>query len=261
MLPPIKGFINQTLIDWEGKIASEIFLPGCNFRCPMCHSAHLVVSPNTLESIPFYAIRDYIREQKDWIDGIVISGGEALMQREIESLCSEFKQLELPVKIDTNGSFPEVLESLVDKRLVDYVAMDLKATLDDSYRAVAGVDVDLAAIGKSIALLQKGEVDHEFRTTVCSFFLDKSDILNIARMIDGARRYVLQEFKPGSCLDPTLNEYQSFTREELREMAEEASEYVQACYVRGEDIDISTQPDTGATNEHNAAQGPPSTRQ
>jgi pyruvate formate lyase activating enzyme len=261
MLPPIKGFINQTLIDWEGKIASEIFLPGCNFRCPMCHSAHLVVNPSTLESIPFYAVRDYVREQKDWVDGVVISGGEPLMHMEIESLCSEFKQLELLVKIDTNGSFPEALESLIDKRLVDYVAMDLKAPLDDTYRAVAGVDVDLAALGKSIALLQKGEVDHEFRTTVCSFFLDKSDILNMARTIDGARRYVLQEFKPGVCLDPTLNAYRSFTRDELREIAGEASEFVQACYVRGEDAYSASRPDTRAASEHDRAQGPPNTKQ
>ncbi len=234
MLPQIKGFINQTLIDWEGKIASEIFLPGCNFRCPMCHSAHLVLNPSTLESIPFYAVRDYLREQKDWIDGVVICGGEPTMHAEIESLCSEFKQLDMAVKIDTNGAYPEVLESLVDKRLVDFIAMDVKAPVDDTYRAVAGVDVDLAAIGKSIALLQKGEVDHEFRTTVCSFFLDKSDIINIARTIDGARAYVLQEFKGGSCLDPTLNNYQSFSRDELKALAAECAEYVQACCVRGE---------------------------
>jgi len=234
MLPLIKGFLKQTLIDWEGKIASEIFLPGCNFRCPICHSAHLVINPNTLESIPFYSVRDFVREQKKWIDGVVICGGEPCIHREIESLCSEFKQLELGVKIDTNGSFPEVLESLLDKRLVDFVSMDIKAPIDDTYRAIAGVDVDLAAIGKSIALLQKGEVDHEFRTTVCSFFLDKSDILNIAKTIDGARKYVLQEFKGGTCLDPTLNSYQSFSRDELKELAIQCAEYVESCYVRGE---------------------------
>ena len=248
MLPPIKGFIKQTLIDWEGKIASEIFLPGCNFHCPICHSAHLVLNPSMLESIPFYAVRDYVREQKEWIDGVIISGGEPTMHAEIESLCSEFKQIDMAVKIDTNGSFPEVLESLIDKRLVDFVAMDLKAPVDDSYRAAAGVEVDLAAIGKSIALLQKGEVDHEFRTTVCSFFLDESNIINIARTIDGARRYILQEFKGGTCLDPTLNTYQSFTRDELKAIAKKAAEYVQTCYVRGESADIS-----GHSDRHAAA--------
>lgn len=249
MLPPIKGFINQTLIDWEGKIASEVFLPGCNFRCPVCHSAHLVLSPNTLESIPFYSVRDFLKEQKDWIDGVVISGGEATMHAEIESLCSEFKQLDIAVKIDTNGSFPEVLEALIDKRLVDFVAMDVKAPLDDTYRAITGVEVDLAAIGKSIALLQKGEVEHEFRTTVCSFFLDKSDVINIARTIDGARRYVLQEFKGGSCLDPTLNDYQSFTRDELKDIAVDAAKYVSACYVRGETPEESAPPENHATGD------------
>lgn len=234
MLPPIKGLIKNTLIDWEGKIASEVFLPGCNFRCPMCHSAHLVLNPNTLESIPFYAVRDYLKEQADWIDGVVISGGEPAMHKEIESLCSEFKQLDLAVKIDTNGSYPDALASLIDKRLVDCVAMDVKAPLDDTYRAVAGVKVDIEAIRKSIALLQKSEVDHEFRTTVCSFFLDENDVLAIAQTLSGVKRYVLQEFKGGSCLDPTLDNYQSFTRGELKSIAAKAARFVKTCYVRGD---------------------------
>ena len=199
-------------------------------------------------------MRDYIREQKDWIDGIVICGGEPTIHAELESLCSEFKQIETAVKIDTNGSNPEVLESLIDKRLVDFIAMDIKAPLDDTYRAAAGVEVDLAAIGKSIALLQKGEVDHEFRTTVCSFFLDESDIINIARTIDGARAYILQEFKPGSCLDPTLNSYQSFTREELKSIAASAARYVQKCCVRGEVAEEPGGPDNpAADNKPNTA--------
>jgi pyruvate formate lyase activating enzyme len=118
------------------------------------------------------------------------------------------------------------------------------------------VEVDLAAIGKSIALLQEGGVDHEFRTTVCSFFLDRSDIVNIARTIDGARRYVLQEFRGGSCLDPTLNSYQSFTRDELKEIAAEASEYVKSCYLRGEIADTPGRPgSTTPQKKPNAAPG------
>ncbi len=248
MLPLIKGFIKNTLIDWEGKIASEVFLPGCNFRCPICHSPHLVLNANTLESIPFYAVRDYLKEQADWVDGVVICGGEPTMHVEIESLASEFKQLNLAVKIDTNGTYPGVLASLIDKQLVDFVAMDVKAPLDDTYRAVAGVEVDLGAIRESIALLQKGEVDCEFRTTVCSFFLDKSDIIAIARTLEGARRYVLQEFKGGSCLDPTLDNYQSFTRDELKEIAEKAGPFVQACYVRGESS-VKQNPAPNSTRE------------
>ena len=234
MFPQIKGFIHQTLIDWEGKIASEVFLPGCNYHCPICHSSYLVVSPNTLESIPFYAVRDYLKEQKEWIDGVVISGGEPTVHAELESLCSEFKQLDLKVKIDTNGSNPEVLDALIDKRLVDFIAMDVKAPLGESYHAAAGVRVDLDALARSIRLLQEGRVEHEFRTTVCSALLSEDDVVKIARNLQGAARYVLQEFRGGSCLDPALNMHRSFSRDELRAVALKAARYVRVCCVRGD---------------------------
>jgi len=248
MLPPIKGFIRNTLIDWEGRIASEIFLPGCNFRCPYCHSPHLVVSPNTLEEIPFYSVREYLKENRAWVDSIVISGGEPTIHPELESLASEFKSIDVAVKIDTNGSNPKMLASLIDKRLVDFISMDVKAPLDEKYSQVAGVPVDLSLIGESIALLLSNKVDYEFRTTVCSLFTDEEDIIKIAKTLAGAKKYVLQEFRGGNCLDPALNTYRSFTRDELKEIARSASMYVGNCFLRGETPqrpDSETAPEAG----------------
>jgi pyruvate formate lyase activating enzyme len=243
MLPPIKGFIKNTLIDWEGRIASEIFLPGCNFRCPYCHSPHLVVCANTLEEIPFYAVREYLKENRAWVDSVVISGGEPTIHAELESLASEFKSLDVAVKIDTNGSNPQLLATLVDRRLVDSISMDVKAPLNEKYSSAAGVPIDLSLIGESIALLLSNKVDYEFRTTVCSLFTDEEDIIKIAKTLSGAKKYVLQEFRGGNCLDPALNTYRSFTRDELKELAKRASVYVENCFVRGEPQPQQSKPD------------------
>ncbi len=104
MLPQIKGFVQNTLIDWPGRIASIVFLPGCNFRCPFCHAAHLVVRPNELESIPFDSIRDYLRERREWIEGVIISGGEPTTSVGLPALVEVIDKMGFPVKLDTNGS-------------------------------------------------------------------------------------------------------------------------------------------------------------
>ncbi|MFH1423000.1 MAG: anaerobic ribonucleoside-triphosphate reductase activating protein [Planctomycetota bacterium] len=234
MLPPIKGFIRNTLIDWEGRIASEIFLPGCNFRCPYCHSPHLVVSPNTLEAIPFYAVREYLKENRDWVDSIIISGGEPTIHAEIDSLASELKSIDVAVKLDTNGSNPDKLASLIDSRLIDFVSVDIKAPLNEKYNIAAGIEVDVSLISDSISIIKNSDIAYEFRTTACSVFTSEEDILKIAETIAGAKLYVLQEFVPGNCLSSSLNSYKSFSRDELKKIAEKASIHVEECFLRGE---------------------------
>lgn len=235
MIPPIKGFIENTLIDWEGKIASILFLPQCNFRCPYCHSPHLVIDPNGLESIPFEAISELFKRQRGWIDGVVITGGEPTLQDGLPELAEKIKAMGLLVKLDTNGSHPEVVRQLKADHLVDYVAMDLKAPLDaEHYARVAGVPCDTAALEETIAILRTNGLDHEFRTTVCPAFLDGDDILQIAESIQGARRFVLQPFQPKTCLDPALLEVQPYTREQLRAFAAQATKFVPNTTVRGD---------------------------
>ena len=230
----IKGFIETTLIDWEGMIASTIFLPHCNFQCPYCHAPHLVRSPNELESIPVDAVLKHVANQCGWLDGVVISGGEPTLHAELESLIRSIQSLGVEVKLDTNGSHPEVLRKLLEAGLVRSVAMDLKAPLTETrYAEAAGRSVDVDTIEESIALLRESGVDYEFRTTVCPAVLDGDDVVEIARAITGARRYVLQNFKPVNCLDSAMMGVKPYPRELREEFAENAGAFVEECYVRG----------------------------
>jgi len=165
----IKGFNRMSLVDWDGMVAATLYLPSCNFRCPYCHNAPLVLLPDQYGSIPLKEVLPYITEHKDFLDGAVITGGEPCMHSTTPELATELKNAGMRIKIDTNGSFPDMLESLIKEDLVDYVAMDIKAPLDfDSYSKSAGI-TDRRLIDRvrgSIDLLMDGEIDYEFRTTV-----------------------------------------------------------------------------------------------
>ncbi len=242
----IKGFIPNTFIDWEGKVASIVFLPKCNFKCPYCYAVDLVLHPEKLSTIPFEQISSFLKEKSKWIDGLIICGGEPSIYPELSGLISNFKAIPIAIKLDTNGANPKMLKSLIKDRLIDYVAMDLKAPLSRvrssefgvrrfKYDVVAGIKVDLEKIKESIDILMKGDIDYEFRTTVCPAYLKKEDIVDMARAIAGAKRYVLQQFRPGECLDPKLNKIRPYPVEHLSEMAELARRYVSNAYVRGGD--------------------------
>jgi pyruvate formate lyase activating enzyme len=198
--PPIKGFQPNTLLDWPGKICAILFLPGCNFRCPYCHSRELVGDAAGIESIPLGAVLEHLAGQRDWIDGVVITGGEPLGQPHLRALIETLRGRGLGIKLDTNGSHPSPLAELIDAGLLDYVAMDVKAPLDERYERVAGVAVDLGAIRRSIELLGEGRVEHELRTTFCPALLDESAVLEMAAQLAGARRWILQPFRPVNCL-------------------------------------------------------------
>jgi len=236
-LPPIKGFIKSTLVDWEGLIACELFLPGCNFRCPQCHGSALVARAGDLPDVPIGEVMQHVTENRGWIDGAVLSGGEPTLQPALEQLILLLKSAGLKIKLDTNGSRPELLEEFIGRGLVDFVAMDVKAPLDQRYSAVAGCEVDTAAIRRSVALLLLGGVPYEFRTTVCPRFLDRHDVLDLARDLSGACKLVLQPFRPTDCLDRELESVAPYPLEELRQMAEAARQFVPNCMVRGDPHD------------------------
>jgi pyruvate formate lyase activating enzyme len=231
----IKGFIENSLIEWEGNIVSIIFLPHCNLRCPYCHATHLVREPNELESIPLDAVTGKIKQNKSWLDGIVITGGEPTSHSNIDSLINIFKEMDLKVRIDTNGTNPTTLENLIQRGLIDCVAMDIKAPLrEEKYRVVTGTSCDLSDIRKSISLIMESGIEYEFRTTVCPTFLDGLDIAEIARSIAGSKRYILQTFRPNNCLDSRLLDVEPYSEDEIKDFAEGARRFVKDCYVRGE---------------------------
>ncbi|NOZ84742.1 MAG: anaerobic ribonucleoside-triphosphate reductase activating protein [Deltaproteobacteria bacterium] len=212
-LPPIKGFLETTLLDWRGKVASVLFLPGCNFRCPYCHNHLLVLNPGELETIPFERVMSRLRQLRQWNDGVVISGGEPTLQPGLPGLLTRLRQDGWLLKLDTNGSRPEVVAGLLELGLLDAVSMDIKAPLDDAaYRRNAGVSVDLDAVRTSIGVLAgvSHKLDIEFRTTLTPGFLLEEDILAIEAMVKSrapGARYTLQAFNPENPLNPKLCDY------------------------------------------------------
>jgi pyruvate formate lyase activating enzyme len=201
----IKGFLETSFVDWPGKVAAVLFLPRCNFRCPFCHNHSLVMNPEGYEDIPLTYVMARLVELEGWVDGVCISGGEPTIHPFLPSLIAKIKALGLLVKLDTNGSRPSVLRLLIAEGLVDCVAMDVKAPLDEiSYARAAGVPMDLAAIEESISLLKQGKVEYYFRTTVVPALHKGEDLLHIAHHLSGSSSLTLQGFKPEDPLDQRL---------------------------------------------------------
>ncbi len=232
--PPIRGFIENTLIDWDGKIACEVFLPGCNLRCPFCHAGHLLTNSGELESIPISAVTDCIDRHKGWIDGVVISGGEPTLHPNLGNMIEKFRSHGALVKLDTNGTRPEIIKDLIERKLIDAISMDIKTALDERYYEAAGVRCDLDAIRRSTHLIMDSSIEYEFRTTVCPAFVGLDELRSIAQSIRDAKKYILQQFKPGDCLDPAMNKLVAYPRETLREFAAQLRQYVELCIVRGD---------------------------
>lgn len=204
----IQGLQKLTLLDYPGKVACTIFTAGCNFRCPFCHNASLVVDTAKNENISEKEVFRFLEKRKGILDGVCISGGEPLLQDDIEPFVRQIKEMGYEVKLDTNGSFPDRLIRLVEAGLIDYVAMDIKNSQEHYGRTIGIEDYDISHIHRSVAYLLAGAVDYEFRTTVVREFHQRSDFTSIARWIKGASQYYLQQFvDSGDLIRPGLHGY------------------------------------------------------
>ncbi len=202
---PIKGLIETSLIDWPGRLATVMFLPGCNLRCGYCHAKELVENGGeALDSIPLQQVTDFVSGMTGWVDGVVISGGEPTLHPDLAALAARIKSLGFAVKLDTNGTRPKVLERLVADGLIDAVAMDVKAPLDERYDKLTRVPCDTKDIAESIGIIMASGLEYEFRTTVAPSLMTVSDIGEIAQAIRGAKVYSLQPFRPHACLDEAM---------------------------------------------------------
>ncbi|MBP3580927.1 MAG: anaerobic ribonucleoside-triphosphate reductase activating protein [Clostridia bacterium] len=191
----ILGFQKMTLLDYPGKVACTIFTGGCNFRCPFCHNALLVTNTKDVQEYTTEEILSFLEKRQGVLDGVCITGGEPLMNKEIFDFARQIKALGFCIKLDTNGSFPDRLEKMIDEKLCDYVAMDIK-NCKEKYPLTAGFDkLKIEDIDKSVQILLKNEVEYEFRTTVVKELHTIQDIEEIAKWIDGAPRYFLQNFE------------------------------------------------------------------
>ena len=215
----IKGFLETSFVDWPGKVVAVLFLPGCNFRCPFCHNHQLVLNPGGHEDIPLKYVMARLAELKEWVDGVCISGGEPTIHPRLPFLLAEIKSAGQLVKLDTNGSHPHVLRSLMEGGLVDCVAMDVKAPLEEvSYARAAGVPAELEKIQESVDFLKKGTVEYHFRTTVVPALHKEEDLLTLARHLSGSSSLTLQNFNPEDPLDPRLKGTSPYPEEWLQEM-------------------------------------------
>jgi pyruvate formate lyase activating enzyme len=206
-----KGWVRTSLIDYPEHIAAILFCGGCSFRCPMCHNASLVLEPGKHASINPQEILAFLQKRAGMVNGVVLSGGEPTLHPELKDWILKLREMGLDIKLDTSGYHPEVLRDLLQEKLLDYIAMDIKAP-PDKYARLSGVkDIDLERIKESIRLLRNSALPYEFRTTVVPGLLDAEDIQQIADWLEGSLHYILQQFRPAETLDPELRHFQPYT--------------------------------------------------
>lgn len=225
------GIQKLTLLDYPGKVACTLFTVGCNFRCPFCHNASLVTHTDSESFYDEEYVLNFLEKRKGILEGVCITGGEPLLYDEIFDFIKKVKEAGYPVKLDTNGYFPEKLEKLIESGLIDYVAMDIKNSME-KYALTAGTEnMRTENVQKSIELLLSGKTDYEFRTTVVKELHTCEDIEKIARTIQGAPRYFLQSFEDsGDIIKEGLSPH---SEEMLLKMRSAALPYVQYVEVRG----------------------------
>ena len=218
MRPDIKGiggYIPSSFIDWEGHVSAVLFFRGCNFRCPFCHNGSMVMGQ--LPVLNEELIVEHIRSRKDFLDGVVISGGEPTLDpHRLKVLLSRFKDMGLPIKLDTNGSNPIVIEELLSRRLVDAIAMDVKAPWG-KYDLLCGCTVDTNLLQRSLSLLLHLDLEVEIRTTFVPALMNYDDLSIIQSYLVENVRWVIQCFRPGNAMDETLKRTKEPEREVLRE--------------------------------------------
>lgn len=227
----IHGLQKLTLLDYPEKVACTVFTAGCNFRCPFCHNASLVVhipEETEIEEEEFFR---FLKKRQGILDGVCITGGEPLLQNELESFIRRIKGLGYAVKLDTNGSFPKRLKYLVKERLIDYVAMDIKNSLE-KYAVTVGInEADLEAVQESVAFLKEGHVPYEFRTTVTKNFHQAEDFEKIGQWIQGTEKYFLQFFLDSG--DLIGSEMAGYEKEEMESFLEKVKQYIPQAQLRG----------------------------
>lgn len=209
-----------------------MFLGGCNFRCPFCHNSDLVLRPEILPTLPLDYFLSFLDSRKGWLEGICISGGEPLFQDDLETLLILIKDRNLLVKIDTNGSFPSRLENLIQKKLVDHIAMDVKAPLA-RYQEVTRATVNVEDIVRSVDIIKNSGLGYVFRTTLVPGLVGPEDIKQICQMLNGAKIFQLQQFVPLNTLDSHYLQKKPYRREEIQGLAKIAEPYFPEVRIEG----------------------------
>lgn len=227
----IHGLNNLTLLDYPGKMACTVFTGSCNLRCPFCHNASLVLRPSSQPLISESEIFDLLKNRKGRLEGVCITGGEPTLNKDLPAFCEKIKDLGFLVKLDTNGTNPIMLKTLLNRGLIDYAAMDIKSSLS-GYPAACGIEgFDTSAVCDSVDILRNAEIESEFRTTVVGGIHTAETMEEQGRWLQGAQRLFLQSFKDsGDLIDPSSKGVDKKTMEQFREIL---SKYIDNVEIRG----------------------------
>lgn len=229
----ICGLNKTTLLDYPGKVACTIFVGGCNFRCPFCHNSSLVLDAASQPKISQEEIFTFLKRRRGILEGVCITGGEPTLYPELSEFFKKIRNLGYMIKLDTNGSHPEVLKKLAADGLVDKIAMDIK-TSPEHYSLLTGIATpDMDAIKESVSYLLEGNVDYEFRTTAVKELHSEQDFIEIAQWLKGAKAYYLQAYKDSE--EVIKPGFSSFTLEELEHFKDILKEYISLVEIRGID--------------------------
>lgn len=222
----LAGLLPVSMVEWEGKLASVLFLRGCNLRCPYCHNPELVRADVTSE-MAWDFVKEQLLEKAGWVDGVVITGGEPTICPDLREIISRIRDIGFAIKLDTNGTHPEVLGKLLKEGLLDCVAIDIKARFD-GYDRVTRVQGVADAVKASVEIIVSSGIDHEFRTTVAPGFVEPVDLVEIAQYLGGlgARRFFLQQFIPDNALEAELRSVQPFSLTALERSVEACVEFI-----------------------------------
>ncbi|CEP66383.1 Aldolase-type TIM barrel [Moorella glycerini] len=219
-------------MDFPGEVCTTVFYGGCNFRCPWCHNADLVLRPFTLPEISPEEVLNLLSRRRSWVQAVCITGGEPSLAPGLEEFIRSLKSCGFKVKLDTNGTHPGILARLLTDGLLDYVAMDVKAP-PEKYNLLAGTKVDLESVRESIAFIKNSRIAYEFRTTVVPGLLLEQDLLAIGRLLRGARRYVLQQYQPaGTLLDADFQALRPYPGATLQSMAQKLHSFIHKVDIR-----------------------------
>ena len=229
----VTGIQKLTLLDYPGVVACTVFTAGCNFRCPFCHNAMLVL-PEQIddECLTDDEVFGFLKKRRGVLDGVAVTGGEPLLHADMPEFLARVKELGYKIKLDTNGSNPELLSEIIKNKLVDRVAMDIKNAPEEYARTIGLESFDIAPVERSKEMLLSGETDYEFRTTVVKGIHTKESLIGAAKWIEGAKEYYLQQFKDsGNLILP--DGLSAYDEKQMHALADAVREYVPTVEVRG----------------------------
>lgn len=228
----ISGLQKTSLVDYPGKISAVIFTSGCNFNCHFCHNPELVNPQFNSFQIQEKELFEFLNKRKKIIDAVVVTGGEPTIYDDLVGFIKKIKTIGFLVKLDTNGTNPELIKKLLKENLIDYIAMDIKGPID-KYSKITGKNVNTDNIQKSVEIIKKSKINYEFRTTVVPTLLDKNDFKKIGEWLNGSKKYYLQQFRNQKTLDPGLRNINPYSEDNLNNFANTIKKYVKNVEIRG----------------------------